>query len=134
MKYLFTFFIIPLLINSTNQKEDFIGKWKGDDNGEIGYIIFDEEGYAAFEIEGQIMGGKEFVMNDQKGKMTYSINDKVNPIEVDFILTKIESGESKTLLGIAEFIDENTLTFDISFGSIRPSEFGENSITLNRVK
>ena len=135
MKHLFTFFIIPLfLLNTTSQKEDFIGKWTGEDQGEIGFIIFDDEGYAAFEVEGQILGGKEFFMNGKKGKMTYTINYEMNPIEVDFTMTKIESGESKIILGIAEFTDKNTMTFDMTFDTERPSEFGDNSITLKRVK
>lgn len=135
MKYVFTFLIIPLfLLNSTSQKEDFIGKWKGEDQGEIGFISFDTEGYAAFEIEGQLMGGKEFYMNGQKGKMTYTINTKTSPIEVDFILTKVITGESKKILGIAEFLDKDTMNFNMSFDATRPSEFGENAITLKRVK
>lgn len=135
MKYVFTFLIIPLfLLNSTSQKEDFIGKWIGEDQGEIGFISFDTEGYAAFEIEGQLMGGKEFYMNGQKGKMTYTINTKTSPIEVDFILTKVITGESKNILGIAEFLDKDTMNFNMSFDATRPSEFGENAITLKRVK
>ena len=135
MKYVFTFLIIPLfLLNSTSQKEDFVGKWIGEDQGEIGFISFDTEGYAAFEIEGQLMGGKEFYMNGQKGKMTYTINTKTSPIEVDFILTKVITGESKNILGIAEFLDKDTMNFNMSFDATRPSEFGENAITLKRVK
>ncbi len=135
MKHLFAFFIIPLfLLNTTSQKEDFIGKWTGEDQGEIGFIIFDDEGYASFEVEGQILGGKEFFMNGKKGKMTYTINYETKPIEVDFTMTKIESGESKIILGIAEFTDEDTMTFDMTFDTERPFEFGDNSITLKRVK
>lgn len=135
MKHLFIFFIVPLmLLNSTSQKEDFVGKWIGEDKGDIGYIVFDEEGYASFEIEGQIMGGKEFTMNGQKGKMTYSINDKVSPVEIDFIITKIDTEESMELLGIAEFIDKDTVNFSISYNSVRPTQFGETSIILKRVK
>jgi hypothetical protein len=134
MKHLFALFIISLLLlNTTSQKENFVGKWTGEDQGEIGYIIFDDEGYAAFEIEGGILGGKEFFIKGEKGKMTYTINYETSPIEVDFIVTKIVSGESKTILGIAEFKDENTMIFDMSFEDIRPYEFGDSSITLKRV-
>lgn len=135
MKHLLVFFIIPfLLFNSTDQKQDFVGKWIGEDKGEIGYIIFDDEGYATFEIGGQTMGGKEFFINGTQGKMTYNINYETNPVEVDFTITKILSGESKTVLSIAEFIDEDTMTFNMSFNDIRPTDFGESSITLKRVK
>jgi len=135
MKYLFTFFIIPLfLLNTTTQKEKFVGKWLGEDQNEIGYLIFDNEGFAAFEINGEVMGGKEFIMKGQKGKMTYTINHKTKPIEVDFTLTKIETGDSKKILAIAEFSDKNTLRFNMSFGEVRPSEFTEDTITLKRVQ
>ena len=135
MKYLFTFFIIPLLLlNTTTKKEDFIGKWAGEEQNQIGYITFDNDGYAAFEINGEIMGGKEFYIKGQKGKMTYTINYDTNPIEVDFIITKIQSGESNKILGIAEFTDVDTFIFDLSFNNERPTAFGDNSITLNRVK
>ncbi|SDI12359.1 hypothetical protein [Winogradskyella thalassocola] len=135
MKYLFTFFIIPvLLLSTTTQKEVFVGKWIGEDQNEIGYLVFDNEGYAAFEINGQVMGGKEFYMKGKKGKMTYSINYDTTPIEVDFTLTKIESGESKKILGIAEFTDKNTLNFNMSFDTDRPTEFGEDTMVLKRVQ
>ncbi|MGJ8549724.1 hypothetical protein [Winogradskyella wichelsiae] len=135
MKYLISFFIAPLFIlSAVSQKETFIGKWTAEDHNEIGYLLFDSEGYAAFEISGQIMGGKEFYINDQKGKMTYAINYETTPIEIDFTLTKIESGESKKLLGIAEFTDKNTVNFNINFDNVRPSQFDKNSITLKRVK
>ncbi|MFK7834477.1 MAG: hypothetical protein AB8B52_14475 [Winogradskyella sp.] len=135
MKHLFTFFIIPLLLMSAiSQQENFIGKWAGEDQGQLGYIMFDDDGYAAFEIQGQVMGGKEFTMNGEKGKMNYTINFETTPMEIDFTMTKIESGESKKILGIAEFKDMNTIKFDISFGDIRPSDFGDNSITLKRVE
>jgi hypothetical protein len=135
MKHIFTFFIIPLLlINTTNQKEDFIGKWVGEDQGEIGYITFDDEGYAAFEVEGQVLGGKEFIMNGEKGKMTYTINYKTKPIEVDLTVTKLESGESKSLLCIAEFKDKNSMSFNMSYTSERPTDFGEGTIVLTRME
>ncbi|WP_458627544.1 hypothetical protein [Winogradskyella sp. PC D3.3] len=135
MKYLFTFFIIPFfLLNTTSQKENFLGKWIGEDQSQIGYVMFDHEGYAAFEIDGEVMGGKEFYMKGQKGKMTYTINYDTNPIEVDFTITKIQSGEAKKILGIAEFTDKDVLIFDMSFDAERPTEFSDNSITLKRVK
>lgn len=48
-------FIIPLLaFNSNTAAVDIIGKWTGDDQGEIGAIIFEKEGYAFFEIQGHL--------------------------------------------------------------------------------
>lgn len=135
MKHLLTLLIIPLLfLNTTIQKQSVVGKWLGEDQNEVGYIFFNNEGFAAFEIEGKTMGGEEFVINGQKGKMTYAVNYKTTPIQVDFTMTKIDSRESKQILAIAEFIDKDTMNFNMSFDNVRPKEFGENSIILKRVK
>lgn len=128
-------FILPLLsFNATVEPIDLVGKWVGTDKGIIGSVLFDAEGYATFETEGQVMGGKEFVVNGKKGKMTYQVNSAANPMEVDFTITKIDTGESKSLLGIVKFIDANTLVLAIAFDQGRPIDFNStNSIQLKRV-
>ncbi|MCK0115304.1 hypothetical protein [Gelidibacter sp. F63206] len=127
--------LIPFFaFNIQNNPEDFVGKRVGSDNNDVGAVIFEKDGYAAFEIGGQIMGGKEFVINGKRGQMTYSINKETRPIQIDFILTKLESGEQKTLLAIAEFIEEDVINFALSFEDIRPSSFDEKSVILTRVK
>ena len=137
MKKLFILLLaVPLLsFNIKTDNSKFIGKWAGEDGQEIGYLSFDAEGYAYFEIQGQIMGGKEFVQDGQKGSMTYEINDETNPIQVDLILTLLDSGEQNKLLCIANFIDNDTMEFALGFQGIRPIEFDEeNSIILRREK
>jgi len=135
-RLLILFLIIPILsMTIENDKAKFFGKWIGDDQKEIGYLNFDSEGYAFFEIQGQIFGGKEFVFEGKKGKMTYEINSETNPIQVDLILTKLETGEQKKLLCIAEFIDNDTMKFALTFEESRPTEFdSENSIIFKRDK
>lgn len=66
--------------------------------------------------------------------MTYSINKETKPIQIDFTLTKLESGEQKTLLAIAQFIEEDVINFALPFEDIRPSSFDEKSVILTRVK
>ena len=137
MKRIFILLILlPLLsFNSDLNSIDLIGKWTGEDKGQIGFITFDKEGYSTFEIEGQIIGGKEFVMNGKKGKMTYEFNLEKNPIEIDLTITKLESNEQKKILCIAEFEDENNMIFAMTFDSERPTEFNdENSIKLKRTE
>ena len=128
--------IIPFLtaFTLTKTKEDFIGKWTGEDKGDIGSIIFDKEGYATFMMGDQVFGGKEFIMSGKKGNMTYSINTETTPIQIDFVVEKIESGEEKRLLGIVKFINDNSIKLALSFNSAegRPKSFDE-SIILNRV-
>lgn len=135
-KILLLLLIIPITsFNSSYQTTDFVGKWVGEENGEIGFIVFTKEGYASFEIDGKILGGKEFTINGEKGQMIYKVNSETNPIEIDFTLTKLQTGEQKQLLCIARLINKNSMEFAISFDSDRPSNFNENnSIILKRVE
>ena len=137
MKKIVLLLLATVLMSATtkNAKPNFIGKWTGDDNKEVGYITFDKEGYASFEMQGQVLGGKEFDINGKKGKMTYVINTKTNPIQVDFIITNLDTGEEKRMLCIAEFIDKNTMNFALNFENIRPKDFlSKNAIVLTREK
>jgi hypothetical protein len=122
-----------MAFGQTINENNFYGKWIGEDNSEFGYLSFDTEGYAFFEISGQVLGGKEFELNGKKGKMTYQINKETNPIQVDFTVTIIETGESKKLLCIANFIDNDTMEFAINFEEQRPKTFNSaNSIIFKR--
>lgn len=135
MKHFLLFLIgLPLLSLTTSKStSDFIGRWEGDDGSEVGFITFDSEGYAEFEIYGEIIGGKSFYMEEDEASMTYEINAEVNPIEVDFIIKFKEDDEEFRMLGIAKFIDDNSFHFAMDEEE-RPSVFtDENSIVLNRV-
>lgn len=135
-KLLVLLLLIPLLSMTTeNDRDKFIGKWVGEDKNELGYLNFDPDGYAYFEIKGRKFGGKEFVMNGEKGKMTYEINSETHPIQVDLIVTKLESGEQHKLLCIAEFIDNDTMQFEMNFENNRPTDFDtDNSIIFIRAQ
>jgi len=135
-KFLILFIIVHLLsMTIENDKAKFIGKWIVEDEKQIGYLNFDSEGYAYFEIQGQIIGGKDFIKNGKKGSMTYEINSKTSPIQVDLIVTLLETKEQEKLLCIANFIDDDNMEFAIGFEETRPTEFdSENSIICKREK
>ena len=119
-------------ITETNK---FVGRWTGEDKNEIGYLIFDNDGYAYLEINGEVLGGKEFTFKGKKGSMRYEINEDTSPIEVDLIINILETNEEKRLLCIAEFLDDDNFKFAMGFEDLRPSEFAEdNSIILTRDK
>lgn len=137
MKKLLILLLTVPLLSLTVEKDNtkFIGKWAGEDEEEIAYLNFNSDGFASFEIGGQIMGGKEFVLNGKKGSMTYEINSKTNPIQVDLIVTMTENQEQKKMLCIADFIDNDTMKFAIGFDENRPNEFdSENSLVFRREK
>lgn len=133
-KLLLLIVILPLLsITSVNAQDQFIGKWLGDDGKDLGFVQFDQEGYATLGLGDQIMGGKEFTLRGEKGSMTYEIDASKQPIEIDLIVTKLESGEQKRLFCIAQFINDNEMQFAMDFNNQRPLEFTEeNSIVLKR--
>lgn len=127
------FIILLLSMTMENDKSKFTGKWAGEDEKEIGYLNFEASGYASFEIRGQVFGGKEFVFHGKKASMTYQVNNKTNPINIDLIITMLETGEQKKLLCIANFFDHDTMEFAISFEENRPTTFDpKNSIIFKR--
>jgi len=104
--------------------------WEGKDQGKIGRITFDEEEYAIFLIEGQEIGGKECDMNGEKRTLTYVVNLDTEPIEIDFIIKKIASGEEMRLVGIGAFKDSNTMNIAIH-DKERPTNFeSDDAIVL----
>lgn len=114
---------------------DFTGKWTGTEKDEVGSIIFDTDGYVLIEINGQVFGGKEFLINDGKASMTYEIDTQKNPMTLDFISTNLSTNEQRKLLCIAEFIDSKQIRFASDFTDIRPKEFTEkNAIILTKVE
>ncbi|WP_411768562.1 hypothetical protein [Winogradskyella sp. A3E31] len=136
-KLLILLFLIPLLSFNSNQSEiSIIGKWQGvDEARELGYMIFDNDGYATIEIEGVVYGGKEFEINGKTGSMTYSINSDIEPVQIDLIMTIMDSINQMNMLFIAKFKDKNTMILASNFNSERPFEFNsDNSITLIRIE
>ncbi len=134
-KLILLLFTIPFLaFHSVDTEISIIGKWKGEDKGDIGFVHFDKEGYALFETGDQKIGGKEFIMKGQKAKMTYKLNTSTKPMELDFIITILETNESNKIFGIVEFENENKMHLAVGFGgSARPTEFdNDNSIYFFR--
>ncbi|AXT19773.1 hypothetical protein D7030_01280 [Flavobacteriaceae bacterium AU392] len=136
MKQLLTIALLFISLNCISQSNDFIGKWVGEDKGEVGYMNFDKEGFITCEFDGQTIGGKEFIMSNQKASMVYEINTNANPVKVDFIITFKVNGAKQKLMFIAKFKDKNTLVMASGFNSgVRPTEFtDDNSIVLTRTE
>lgn len=115
---------------------DFVGRWQGEDNGDVVFMVFDAEGYVSMKMGEEVVGGKEYTVAGRKISMKYKIDDTTHPIHVDFVVTDLETKEQDIMLGIATFddIDNMHLAFDVE-GSKRPVVFDEeNSIVLSRVK
>lgn len=136
-KLLLLLFLLPLIsFNTLDSDFKIVGKWKGEDKGDIGYLILDKEGYATFEFNGLNMGGKEYEQDGIKAKMEYALNQDTKPMQLDFIITVLETGEINKMQGIVEFEGKDRMHLSLAFGEQkRPTDFsGSNSIYFNRVK
>jgi hypothetical protein len=139
MRKIILLLLATLILTSFNKYHtsefSIVGKWKGEVGKDIGYITFQNDGYAFFEYQGQIIGGKEYVVNGIKGTMTYEVNYSKTPMDIDLIVKKIESGEINKLFCIAEKIDKNVIKFQMDFNGNRPMEFNDNdAIIFQRVE
>ncbi len=137
MKKLFLIVLIVPLLSFCYQTttNNFTGRWAGNEKGQVGFINFDTNGFVEFEINGEILGGKEFIMKGEKHQMIYEIDQTKDPIEVDLIMVHIASQEQKKLPGIAKFITKDKMVFAMAFEGDRPTNFTqENSINLKKVE
>ncbi len=135
-KYVVFLLIIPILAFSLKSNEiDIVGKWTGEDKGEIGTLIFDSEGYVELEIKGKKMGGKSFDFKGTEAKITYTLDTSKKPIEIDLVLRDMSNKVIRSIFLIAEFKDKNTMKLAPPIGyEKRATEFNDtNSIILNRV-
>ena len=117
----------------------FTGKWKGVSQSEVGYINFDKEGYVSFTVNGETMGGKEFVVEGQVLRMSYEINDTLKPKGIDIIVSSATTNkETKRVKGIFEFLSDTKVRMNINFdGAERPKSFGvkdDNTLIFDKVK
>ena len=139
--YIITAFLaIAISLTSFSTKTSTLeGKWKGEDEGEVGIITFDKAGYVSFTVDGEVVGGKNYSVDGIVMDMVYETDDSVTPHTIDFIF-KLNEGqvEISRMLGIYQLVDEKTLILNMKFdGQERPVMMDENSveqITLKKIK
>ena len=135
-KSLFTLLALTLLFSFTTTQSNYVGKWKGKDNGDIGYIILSEDGYATFEFDGETMGGKSYYQQNVEVAMKYIINDLVFPSSIDFIIVRnSDNRELGRLKGIIDMQTINEMQLALNFeGTERPNDFSKDAVIFHRVK
>ena len=128
-------FLIPTALISA---QSLVGSWKGEDNGEVGVINFDDEGYVSFTVNGEEIGGKQYKSEGLVFDMYYEINDAVSPHTMDFVIKMADDIEVGRMMGIYAFTNDQTLIINMNFdGGDRPAaldESSENQITLTKIK
>lgn len=136
----FSLLLISILLFSSftiDADKTYVGKWKGEDKGDIGFLTLSHDGYATFEIGEQTMGGKSFNQQGVDASMKYTVGTSSKPYSIDFIIiNNTENKELGRLKGIIEMTDSNTMKMAMTFGggTTRPTDFSADAITFNRAK
>lgn len=136
-KLSFALITLMLLFSFTAPTGQHVGKWKGEDKGEIGFLTLTEDGFATFEFNGQTMGGKSYSHQGVNAAMKYTVNNGTTPTSIDFIIFDNDKKEELgRLKGIIKMKSRNKMQMAMTFGggSGRPTDFSEDAITFNRVK
>ena len=114
---------------------NIVGRWKGSDKKSVGFIVFQADGYAYFEVQGQKMGGKDFVENGKRASMTYKFKEMGKMMHIDIVVKIVGEKNSHSLLGIAEKIDANSFKMQLGYNNVRPKTFDKNETAIfTRVK
>jgi hypothetical protein len=111
-------------VNSFGQKTH-IGTWRGNDREDIGCIKFTEKGYSFLIANNDTIGGESYLQNGIRAKLTYVIDYTSKPINIDFIVTRLnDNRELRRMVGIVEFIGETKMKIRLNtFNSKRPVNF-----------
>ncbi|MFD1063948.1 hypothetical protein ACFQ1Q_11885 [Winogradskyella litorisediminis] len=116
--------------------KSYIGKWRGVDKGDIGYLTLTKDRYATFEFRGEIMGGINYDHSGIKASLKYKISTKKEPHQINFVIwDKKKAEEVGRLRGIFKMIDKDKMQMAINFSGsqYRPTNFSEDSIVFYRV-
>lgn len=116
-KLLILIFLFSIhLVNAQQKNNTIIGKWIGkDEKSETGGIQFSNNKTAKL-----LMMGKEMPITE------YKVDYSKNPIWVDLIVKR--NGKVMTLFGLIEFIDLNTIKWEVfPMANKRPTLFSGKS-------
>lgn len=111
-------------VNSQNS-QTLIGKWNGTDFSKNKCdLIFTEDKNVSLTVNGEIIGGENFMINGIKAELKYEVDFAKNPIWIDLIAiekeTKIEKGRIKVIL---KYINENNIEILLDFNGKRYKNF-----------
>ncbi|WP_046744720.1 hypothetical protein [Kordia zhangzhouensis] len=136
-KLCFALATLFFLFSFTAPEGEHVGRWKGKDKGDIGYLTLTSEGYATFEFNGQTMGGKSYNHQGVNAAMKYTVNYGTSPASIDFIIVDNKDNEEMgRLKGIINMKSRNEMQMALRFGggAGRPTDFSVDAIVFNRVK
>lgn len=127
-KNILAFLLILLSVSVFAQKhtqKDLIGKWEGKDvRSEVGGLTFLMNSKVILSVRGS-----------NSPAMGYTADFTSNPIKIDLSLTG-PSGAQMKMKGLLQFVDNNTLKFQVFPNGDRPANFdglsSQNIVMLKR--
>ena len=139
MKKIILLLLVTLSLTSfdtlDNTQFNIVGRWKGVEKKSVGYLIFQEDGYAFLEENGKKIGGKNFVENGKKATMTYKFQDMGKLMHIDIVVTIVGEKQTQSVLGIAQKINNDSFKLQFGFDNVRPKTFNKNETAIfTRVK
>ena len=129
-RHIITFLLIlgsvPVFAQKPHTAKDLLGKWEGKDSrSEVGGLIFLKDNKAVVNARGSYSPA-----------MDYKADFTTIPIKIDLSVQNPNGGRMN-LKGLLQFIDNNTIKFQIFPGGSRPSNFDplytQNIVILKRV-
>lgn len=126
-KYYLTLVILLLIFSVHSQKKELIGTWEGNDEGVIGQMTFDKDGFVYVTIDDETIGGPSYNIDGTDVSVSYILDTLKSPYWLDIIVTlKSDHSQYELMLGIVEFSQDYTemkICLDFGEGTGRPKFF-----------
>ena len=127
-KNILAFLLILITVSVFAQKHsqrDLIGKWEGRDaRSDVGGLFFLKDSKVILSMGGSFSPA-----------MSYTVDFKSNPIKIDLFM-KNTNGIQMTMKGLLQFVDKNTLKFQVFPRGDRTPDFdpksSQNLVLLKR--
>ncbi|MCB0376474.1 MAG: hypothetical protein KDD04_11190, partial [Sinomicrobium sp.] len=98
-----------LMLGAYAQDTRHIGTWKGVDDNEDISMTLGEDGFIALEVQGKILGGKEFELKGKKMSTPYEIEYVSGSPRFTIMLKDLETGAVESrMAGSITFKENNT--------------------------
>lgn len=131
-RYIVSFLLILGSVSVFAQKphttKDLLGKWEGrDSRNEVGGLTFRKDNTLLLSVR-----------HTDAPPMKYIVDFSSNPAKIDMVVQNPNNNSRINMMGLLQFVDGNTLKFQIFPNGIRPGNFDLQSkqtvLILKRVR
>jgi len=117
--FAFLLFAFSLSAFAQHTKKDLIGKWEGTDReNEAGALIFKDNGKVDLKLGARLLHD-----------LDYKVDLTKTPASFDIIIKSLDRKQQVTLKCLIQFIDNNTIKWQIFKGDNRPNNFDSNQLS-----